>query len=521
MSIWRELSPAGATLILQGPAAQTVVSHLGLRYSASLMKFSRFTKLAVSALLILSPLSLSADVAGNDLPDFGDSSGSLISPSQEAELGEAFMRSVRAQATLVNDPEIEGYVRQLGQRLVTHSDAPGYPFTFFVVENPVVNAFAGPGGYIGVHTGLIATAENESELAGVMAHEIAHVTQRHLLRAYESAQQLSLPTAAGMIAAILLGVASENPDASVAAISAVQAGNIQHQLNFTRSNEKEADRIGIQTLNRSGIDPYGMPSFFERLHQSTRLYGSNVPEFLSTHPVTSDRIAESLTRAEQYGHSQERDSLAFRLIRARLQVLEADSPQHVLKRFSERARADSADAADHYGLALAYWRNADYPAARQSLAALMKKDPDRMAYRTAMAQVALDSGDADTALALYQDTLKLYPRDLVVSQYYTSALIQSGHAAQAREEVLKLLRDTRAQTARNYELWAKAASIAGPAWETNVASAEAYYIYGNLRFAIDQLNKALAHKGLSEYEQAGIEARLAEFKQILSAREEN
>lgn len=431
------------------------------------------------------------------------------------------MRSIRAQATLVSDPDIEGYVQQLGYRLVANSDAPSYPFTFFVVDNAAVNAFAGPGGYIGVHTGLLLTAENESELAGVMAHEIAHVTQRHLLRAYESANQMSLPTAAGMIAAILLGVAGNSPDAGIAAMSAVQGANIQRQLNFTRANEKEADRIGIQTLARSGIDPYGMPSFFERLQQATRLYGNNMPEFLSTHPVTTNRIAESMARAESYGHGKEIDTLEFRLIRARLRVLNADNPVRVLKNFQARVKKAGAGPAEHYGLALAYRRNNDYAAAGKQLQALMENDPDRRIYRTSLAQLALDSGQPDQALRLYRNTLKLYPGDLIVGQYYTSALIQAGQASEAREQALKMLHNKRARTAEIYKLWAKAASVAGPAWETNVASAEVYYIYGNLHFAIDQLNKALKHKQLSQYEQARIEARLNEFKQILQAREKH
>ena len=429
------------------------------------------------------------------------------------------MRSVRAQTTLVTDPEISDYIDRLGHRLVASSDAPNYPFTFFVVNNPVVNAFAGPGGYIGIHTGLILTARNESELAGVMAHEIAHVTQRHLLRAYESANQMSLPTAAGMIAAILLGVATGNTEAGIAGVTAVQAGNIQRQLNFTRANEKEADRIGIQTLARSGIDPYGMPSFFERLHQSTRLYGNNVPEFLSTHPVTSNRIAESMSRAEQYGRGKERDTLEFQLTRARLDVLESDNPQNTLREYRSLVKKQSSGPAERYGLALANRRTGAKDAAAKQLRALLKEDPDRVIYRTTMAQMLIDSGQKQEALQLYRDTLSLYPGNLTVSQYYINTLIEADQAKKARTEVLKLLRHKQARIAPVYELWARAASISGPAWETKVASAEVYYLYGNLRFAIDQLQQALDQKGLSEYEQARIRARLQELKQLKAMRE--
>ena len=493
--------------------------RLATRVSSSAMIFRRLTVALLSGSLIFTSPFVASDVTGNDLPDFGDSSGSLISPAQEMELGAAFMRSVRSQTTLVNDPEIHGYIKQLGYRLVASSDTPSYPFTFFVVDNPAVNAFAGPGGYIGIHTGLILTARNESELAGVMAHEIAHVTQRHLLRAYESANQMSLPTAAGMIAAILLGVATGNTEAGIAGVSAVQAGNIQRQLNFTRANEKEADRIGIQTLARSGIDPYGMPSFFERLHQSTRLYGNNVPEFLSTHPVTSNRIAESMSRAERYGRGKDRNSLEFQLIRARLQVLDSDNPQEMLRQYQSMAKKRDAGVAEQYGLALSYWRTGAIDKAQKTLHALMQDDPDRVLYRTTMAEMQLEAGQTQEALQLYRDTLSLYPGDLVVGQRYTAALIQAGQATKARDYALKMLRNKQARTAPVYELWAKAASISGPAWETNIASAEVYFLYGNLQLAKDQLQQALKHDGLSQYEQARVRARLNEFTQLMAARE--
>jgi predicted Zn-dependent protease len=461
---------------------------------------------------------VNSDVTGTDLPDFGDSSGSLISPTQELELGHAFMQSVRAQATLVSDPDLNRYIQRLGARLVANSDAPGYPFTFFIVQDPSVNAFAGPGGYIGIHTGLIAAARNESELAGVMAHEIAHVTQRHLLRAYEAATQLSLPTAAATIAAILLGVAT-NSDAGIAAASAIQAGNIQYQLNFTRANEKEADRIGIQTLGRSGIDPFGMPSFFERLYQSTRLYGTaNIPEFLSTHPVTTDRIAESMQRAEQQGRGKELDSLEFQLQRARLNVLLAKDGNTVLQEYTALAAKPSAGPAEQYGLALANWRNGNNGAARAALGGLMKNDPDRILYRTTLAQVLLDSGKQQEALTLYRDTLDLYPGDTVVGQYYAAALLQAGKAEQARDLARDMVREEQGRTPAVYQLWAKAANASGPAWEANRASAELYYLNGDIPLAVDQLEQALRHQGLSRYDQERIQARLEEFRLILAER---
>ncbi len=485
-----------------------------LRY-ADLRMIRRTLQIAALALLSVAfPRMASSEISADQLPDFGDSSGALISPVQEQELGEAFMRSVRSQAKLVADPHINRYISQLGARLVAASDTPNYPFTFFVVDDPSINAFAGPGGRIGVHTGLLLAAENESELAGVIAHEIAHVTQRHLLRAYESARQLSLPTAAATIAAILLGAATGSADAGIAAASAVQAGSIQHQLNFTRANEKEADRIGIQTLARADIDPYGMPAFFERLYQTTRLYGSaSIPEFLSTHPVTTDRIAESSERAQQYGSGKQRDSLEFELAKMRLAVLSSRNPASLL-----RALDPARGPARRYGFALASWRTGDRARARRELETLRRQDPDRILYRTTLTDLLMDDGEVSRALELLSDTMRLYPGDPVVGQYYAEALLLAGKAGQAREVILDLLKDEHARTEAIYKLWARATSIAGPAWETRFASAELYYMKGNLHLAIDQLEQALRLKGVKDYDQARIRARLHDFKSLLAQR---
>ena len=208
------------------------------------------------------------EIAKIELPDMGDSSGTLITAEEEKELGEAFFRSLHSQINISQDAEIQEYIQTIGQKLVASSDAPSHPFHFFVVMENDINAFAGPGGYIGVNSGLLTITEAESELASVMAHEIAHITQRHLYRAAEAQGRLSIPSMAAMLAAILLG--TQSPALGQAAILAIQAGGVQFQINFTRENEAEADRVGMQNLAGSQFDPRSMPIFFERLQQSTR-----------------------------------------------------------------------------------------------------------------------------------------------------------------------------------------------------------------------------------------------------------
>jgi predicted Zn-dependent protease len=220
------------------------------------------------------------------LPEMGDSAGELISPREEQEIGQAFFWRLQQSTDLVEDPEVNSYIQSLGYRLASNSNEPNLNYTFFVVPDATVNAFATPGGYVGVNSGLILTAANEDELASVMSHEIAHITQRHILRSFENSKRMTIPRTAAMIAAALLGAA--DPKAGSAAIMAVQAGSIQSQIDYTRANEAEADNIGMQTLVKSGFNPDAMPSFFEKLQQASRFYGGDaIPEFLRTHPVTT------------------------------------------------------------------------------------------------------------------------------------------------------------------------------------------------------------------------------------------
>jgi len=256
-----------------------------------------------------------------DLPDIGDSSGSAVSPEFERRLGKAFMRSVRQHAAIVDDPEVEGYIESIGYKLAANSDNNSLAFTFFVVDSPDINAFAAPGGVIGVNSGTILNSRSESELAGVLAHEIAHVIQRHMARQFERAGQFSLPSTAALLGAILLAVVS--PQAGQAALAVVTGVSIQSQINFTRTNEEEADNVGIQLLARSGYDPQGMPSFFERLQQKSQFYQGNAPEYLRTHPLTTSRIADSKARASRYKHVNYVNTANYELIRSKIVIFVA------------------------------------------------------------------------------------------------------------------------------------------------------------------------------------------------------
>jgi predicted Zn-dependent protease len=468
--------------------------------------------LLLAALAALSPGAAHPQNLYSDLPSIGDSAGSVISPEQEKQLGAEMMRQLRQSGIVLDDMEITSYVNALGQRLTSNSESGGQLFTFFVVNEPSINAFAGPGGYIGVHTGLILASENESELAGVLAHEISHVTQRHLARAFEAAQGLSLPSMAAMLAAVLIG--TQNSQAGMAAISAVAAGGAQYQINFTRDNEKEADRVGIQTLAQSGYDPYGMPRFFERLQKNSRLYGSHPPEFLSTHPVTTNRIAEATSRAESYSGRKTEDSLDFQLIRAKVRVMEYNDPKQVLEDFQRYLdKSDNAEPYKQYEYALLLSAVGKTGEAVRILEKLHRNDPDRIAYRLALANVDERGGNYSQALKIYKDSLDLYPGNLTFLLPYASTLIVANEAPLA----YKLASDIRKDQYSNplvYKLLAQAAEATRRKVEMHEAMSQYYFLNGFTRDAIQQLELANHEPGLSDYESARIEARQKELEAI-------
>ena len=468
--------------------------------------------LLLGTLVILSPGTAQPQNLYADLPNIGDSSSSAISPEQQKQLGAEMMRQLRQSGVVLNDMEITSYINSLGQRLTSNSASGGQQFTFFVVNDPAINAFAGPGGYIGVNSGLILAAENESELAGVLAHEISHVTQHHLARAFEAQQGLSLPSMAAMLAAILIG--TQNSQAGMAAISAVAAGGAQYQINFTRDNEKEADRVGIQTLAQSGYDPNGMPRFFERLQKNSRLYGSHPPEFLSTHPVTTNRIAEATSRAESFSGPSTKDSLEFQLIRAKLRVMGYNDPKQVLEDYQRYMdKSDNAPPYKQYEYALLLSAAGKTREAAGILEKLHRNDPDRIAYRLALATVYERGGNYTQALRIYKDSLDLYPGNLTFLLPYAGALIVANEAPRA----YKLATDIRQDQYGNplvFKLLAQAAEATGHKVEMHEAMSQYYYLNGFTREAIQQLELASHEPGLSDYDSARIEARQKELEAL-------
>ncbi len=418
------------------------------------------------------------------LPDLGAPSDDVMTPTEERRLGEAFFRNLHQQIQVSEDPEIQDYISSLGNRLVSHSDMAKQRFHFFVVMEPSINAFAGPAGYIGVHAGLILATRTESELASVMAHEIAHVTQHHLKRAFAAASRMTLPMAAATLAAILLG--TQSPAAAQAALIALQAGSLQSQINFTRAHEQEADRIGLQILAASKFNPRSMPAFFERLQQSTRFLGYNIPEFLRTHPVTSSRIADTRSRADTFPYRQYTDSLTYLLAKRKLQVLTANQRELFKQEFRAAMRRGTPNqkAAAQYGLALILGDQHQFDASRKLLLDLLATYPDQPQFIHALAQVEIAQGKNQQGLKRYQEALRRFPGSNVLKLEYAGALLASGRFRQAKELIEPHITDQTKYYPVLYKLLSQAYAGMDETAEGQRYLAEYFYAIGDLKQAI-------------------------------------
>jgi predicted Zn-dependent protease len=463
----------------------------------------------VIAALVLPPAPLRA---ADDLPDIGSPSDAILSRAEEAQIGRAIYRSLLDTGKVLTDPEIHEYVQDVGQKLGAQVQDDRFNFQFFVVNDSAINAFAMPGGYIGVHTGLLLATSNESELAGVLAHEVSHVTQRHISRAVYANSRASILTMAAMLGAILLGAAGGG-DVAQGAIMATQSMAAQRQINFTRSNEYEADRVGVGLLASAGFDPYGMPAFFETLARQTGPLASQAPEFLRTHPVTVNRIAETRDRAATYPRPDRPDSYGYGLARARARVLTSATPERALA-FFEGEQQDPAKAGElgtAYGIALSYLELGRYEDARRKFGALREMHPAIIAFHTGLAQSELALGATNTALATFSQAMTLFPRNVPLTVRYGEALMSTGDYKQAHKVLLDLFNNV-APMPEQVRLIALAASGAGDTADAHYYMAEYHLLKGDGPMAIDQLRLALSIPGLDNVQRARFQSRLEQVQ---------
>lgn len=444
------------------------------------------------------------------LPEMGSAAGAVWTSAEQERIGQELLRSLRRAGKLHADPMLAEYIAALGARLVAGVGVLDQRFHFFVVDDPSINAFAAPGGYIGVHTGLILAARDEGELAAVIAHEIAHVTQEHLARAYEAADSMSIPTLVALLGALLVG--AQDAQLGSAAVTGVAAASAQQQINFTREHEKEADRIGIQILADAGFDPNHMPAFFERMQQASRYSGSQIPTFLRTHPVTGNRIAEARDRASRMASRPMPLALDFHLAQARIEATTAADPSEAAARFQQRREEtrDVVRVAAEYGLVLARLREKRIDPARTLARDLQRRDPDRLAFRLLNAEVESAAEEWDAVIRIYAEAQQLFPGSHPLTIRYAQTLLQMRRAAEARRLLQAHLRD-REPEAAVYRLAATASGDAGHVAEAHSYLAEAFYLEGHHGEALRQIELAFRQPDMDQY----LESRLVAKKQAI------
>lgn len=484
--------------------------------SSTTLRIMNIFRLLVMTLLSALVGAFPAAFADNiKLPDLGDHSAKVVTPLQEKQMGENFYRRARRSLRFVKDPEINDYIQRLGERLVSHSDQADKKFTFFVIDSVDVNAFAVPGGFIGVNTGLIMITRTEGELASVLAHETAHVTQRHIPRLLAAQQRSSAPTMAAILAAILLGGSSKNTGAIIAATT---AGATQKLLNFTRSFEQEADRHGISLLAKSGYDARDMPRFFERLQHASRFSSSGVPEFLRTHPVTSNRIAETRDRAQQYPKpSFKLPDSDYLHIRAKIRALKnGRNYQRTARQFAHRLKSrkfssNGAKQAERYGYALALAKNKQYTQARNIINGLLKQRPGYTYYLIAQAEIELMAGRHQRALRYYRQAVKHHPGHYPIQHNYAATLLKARQHQAAKTTLEQILKH-HSNKPILHKMLATAAGNSGDRVQAHRSLAEYYYMSGYPKTAIKQLRISARYAKNNFYTLSSIEARISEIK---------
>ncbi len=456
-------------------------------------------------------LCLAPAVVAEGLPDLGEVAQVDFSPAMEKRVGESIMRDIRLhEPAYVGDPEISGYLNRLGTHLVAQSTEVRHDFEFFVLRDATLNAFAMPGGYIGVHTGLIMAAQSESELASVLAHEISHVTQHHLARQLGAQSQAQLPMLLSLAVAIL--ASRSRADIAQGALMAGQAAGIQSQLNYSRDFEREADRLGLQLLERAGFDIRGMASFFERLQKFGRLYENNAPGYLRTHPLTTERIADMGNRIQPRPYRQVPDSLEFLLVRAKLKAGEG-TPQDAVTDFESQLREHkyTSEIAARYGFAIAQSRAGNFAAAQQQLVELRRLKVNSAMIEALAAGLLKGQNDLSGALDILRPALARYPQERGLAYALIETLLADSQPLEALRASLDDLQ-MYPTDARMQGLQARTYAALGKRLLQHRAQAEVYVLQGQLLEAIDQLQLAQKASDGDFYEHSQVDARLREIK---------
>jgi predicted Zn-dependent protease len=485
--------------------------------------FAMLAAAALSASVGVGYAAGSAPGGEQDLPDLGSPANAAVSIEEEYRAGLGYVNEIRNAGLILTDPESSQYAQEIGHSLSSHAEEGQHQFYYMVLRDPVVNAAAIPGGFVLINSGLILATRNENELAGVLAHETAHVTQRHIVRQILDQSHAGLVTTAAMLAAILLGATAGrgSPDAIEAGILGAQGAAIQHQINYTRASEFEADRIGIGTMASAGYDPLGMASFFDYMsHEGPEPSRINAVQFLIDHPIFSDRVAEARNRADQIGRQRHEDSLSYRLIRERLRSV-AGNPQAALDYYRSLIKNGGGKSVEErYGKAVAEISTRNPAAAIPELEALLKEYPKVTQFYGALGQAYMGNNQLKESQAVLDRGIDLFPRNVPITIRLAETLMHAGDNRRAHVVLLDLFNNVE-PTPDQTRLIAKAANQAGDFADSYSYMAEFYFMTGELQRGAGQLQLALAQPTLDPIQRARLSARLEEVRAAMPKNRNN
>lgn len=474
---------------------------------------SRLKQCALASLIFslsAASLPLKADVSDN-LPDIGTTAGNTLSIGQEMQMGDFYVRQLRGSAPLINDPLLNDYINQLGQRLVAHAWSVKTPFHFFLIRNDEINAFAFFGGNVVLHSALFRYTDNESQLASVMAHEISHVTQRHLARAMEEQQRNAPLTWVGALGSILLAMAS--PQAGMAALSGTLAGAQQGVISFTQQNEQEADRIGIQVLQRSGFDPEAMPNFLQKLADQSR-FSSKPPEILLTHPLPDSRLSDARNRANQMKPVVVQSSQDYYMAKVRALGMYSTGQNQLTDDLLDTLNKGNTreQAAGQYGKTVQFLQAKSFANAKKIIAPLLAKQPDNVWYLDIMSDIDIGLNQPQQAISMLL-AAKGVSASAVVQLNLANAYVEAKQPAEA-SKILNRYTWAHKDDPNGWDLLAQASADQGLTDEEQAARAESLALNGQLDQAIRSLSSASASVPLGSLKQARYDARIDQLRQL-------
>ncbi|MDA1370171.1 MAG: M48 family metalloprotease [Proteobacteria bacterium] len=471
------------------------------------------------SLFLLTTLITAQGQAQTPLPSLGDRISGTVSLTEEYEMGQQFLSQIRRSAPTIPDPLLNDYLENVTYKLATRSQLQDHRLSFVVIDSEELNAFAAPGGIIGVNTGLFLNAQTEAEFASVMAHEIAHVSQRHFARSVDQAQAGRIPQLATLLASVLV-MATSDAEHGMAAITAVQGRALENQLRFSRSHEAEADRIGQDNMYNSGFDPQAMGTLFERLIGLNR-FGRRPPEFLLSHPLTESRIADARGRAIRYPQLPYSNNLEYQIMRARVAAHYAEDKRAIVNQYQELLNGSTTDFtrdANRYGLAVAYWENEQYAEASATLAPLLAKEPNRISYVVTQAEIYTAQNESGQAINFLRRHLEINPNNHSLTMAYVDALLKSRayvEAAQRMERHSQVRPNDHSLWYQLAETWGQAGNIS----KVHQARAEYYLLLYDFHRAREQLQFALrieSDKDIAPAEEARLRQKIRDVEAMVT-----